>query len=127
MMSSSLYNMLTLSKTKSPQKLFPSDCITLYHRIRKSGLYWKLYVVIVHLCIHYLVFEKNTIPPIIFETFKGVFSKVNASKHISGPMVGIQAILHQIKILLMLKSDLISIFVCIFISLSKLILENYII
>ena len=31
MLSSSLYVMLKLSKTTSPQKLFPSDCITLYH------------------------------------------------------------------------------------------------
>ena len=30
MLSSSLYTMLKLSKTKSPQKLFQSDCITLY-------------------------------------------------------------------------------------------------
>ena len=30
MLSSLLYFMLKLSKTTSPQKLFPSDCITLY-------------------------------------------------------------------------------------------------
>ena len=30
-MSSSLDDLLKLSKTTSPQKLFPSDCITLYY------------------------------------------------------------------------------------------------
>ena len=32
MLSLNVYNMLTLSKTTSPQKLFPSDCITLYSK-----------------------------------------------------------------------------------------------
>ena len=40
MLSASLYTMIKLSKTTSPQKLFPSDCFTLYFKTRCQNLGW---------------------------------------------------------------------------------------
>ena len=45
MFSSSLYATLALSKTTSPQKLFPSDCVTLYVKENLLGsLLWRFWI-----------------------------------------------------------------------------------
>ena len=41
MLSSSLYTMLKLSKTTSPNKLFDYDCVALYHMEAETSTLWK--------------------------------------------------------------------------------------